>query len=617
MKADTHAACTQRRLSYETRGIALDRAQIAGMAAQSYWEQRTFQAFDTSVEPHLFDEPEERDAVLSVLWRLEAATCGTAARVLVVPIAARVQAGPALLVRFAFDPPASAGDRRRLRIERVVAGAASTPLAAPAAPANYSPSRPGMTFRGFPPAQELDPADAYFFAHPDEHRALFRWMETAAPSSFDHVVTTHTRGLPGDITHRSVFHVAGTRRGTTLEDLRIDLVKEGAIEPLQSAPADYRRRDLGDLELERLQARSAAADRLGPVTLSQSISAVECLSVKEAIRQYFEAGARDTEIHALVPVGFRETALYVISFDVTNAVTVTRVGEAGTSDGQIDARRIDVRRVNGFPGSTAAPEALSTWWQRRYPGAAGLLPGPPAGLTAAALIAAMNRKVAGGLVDRAWFERNYGIEVLDAVATAARLEGTHGVPRDLTGDTCDLDVRDLCLLELSLETLSDAEVSLLRGIRVGRKTSSLSRDAQCYRTGGAALVGTTLTEWVGADRETTVLYFQLLYRNDASLFRGDTAANALPDAVMNVLHELGHAIGDGDGLRAAFDAWVLVNPQLPPTWYAASAPSTELLPEAFALYHTERLFLRDHYPRLDAWLDHVAKTGRAPVAEAW
>jgi hypothetical protein len=280
-----------------------------------------------------------------------------------------------------------------------------------------------MTFRGFPPAQELDPVDAYFFAHPDEHRALFRWMETAAPSSFDHVVTTHTRGLPGDITHRSVFHVAGTRR---------------------------------------------------------------------------------------------ETALYVISFDVTNAVTVTRVGEAGTSDGQIDARRIDVRRVSGFPGSTAAPEALSTWWQRRYPGAAGLLPGPPAGLTAAALIAAMNRKVAGGLVDRAWFERNYGIEVLDAVATAARLEGTHGVPRDLTGDTCDLDARDLCLLELSLETLSDAEVSLLRGIRVCRKTSSLSRDAQCYRTVGAALVGTTLTEWVGADRETTVLYFQLLYRNDAA-----------------------------------------------------------------------------------------------------
>lgn len=617
MKVDTRAASRQERHSYETRGIALDRAQIAGMAAQSYWEQRTFQAFDTSVEPHLFDEPEQRDAVLSVLWSLDAAECGTAARVLVVPVEARGQAGSALLVRFAFDPPVSPGHRRRLRIERVGEGVASAPVAAPVAPAEYAPSRPGMTFRGFPPAQGLDAADAYFIAHPDEHRALFRWMETAAPRSFAQVVTTQTSGALGAVTHRSVFYVAGARDGTNLGDLRIDLVSEGALEPPQCAPADYDRRDLGDRELERLQDCSTAADRLGPVTLSPSIPAVERLSVKEAVRQYFEAGARDTEIHALVPVGSRETALYVISFDAMNAVAVTRVGEAGTGDGQIDTRRIDVRRVHGFPGSTAAPAALRTWWQRRYPGSTGPSPDPPGGLTAAALIAAMNRKIAAGIVDRAWFERNYGVEVLDAVATAARLESTHGVSRDLTGDTCELDARDLRMLELALETLSDAEVSLLRGVRVGRKTSSLTREAQSYRPGGAALVGTTLTEWVGSGRETTVLYFQPLYGNDASLFRGDTAANALPDAVMNVLHELGHAIADGEGVRAAFDVWVLDHPQPPPTWYAASAPGTELLPEAFALHHTEPHFLRDHYPLLDAWLDHVAKTGRAPDAGAW
>jgi len=611
MKVQTDVGCTERH-SYETRGILLDRAEIASMVGQSYWEQRTFQVFDTSVEGHLLDQGEERDAVLSVLWGLGAAAYETDSRVLVVPIAARPEAGSALMVRFAFDPPASPGDRRRLQIERVAAGAASTPLAVPAAPADYAPSRPGMTFRGFPPAQGLDLADAYFVAYPDEHRALFRWLETAAPKSFDQVVTTRTPGELGDVLHRSVFHVAGTRGGVGLEDLHIDLVSQGAIEPLQSAPAEYRRCDLGDLELERLQARSPAADRLGPVTLSPRISAVERLSVKEAIRQYFGAGARDTEVHALVPVGSRETAMYVVSFGANNAVMVTRVGEAGTGEGQIDTRRVDVRRVHGFPGSTAAPAALWTWWKRRYPGAAGLLHEPAVGLTAAGLIGAMNREVFAGSADRGWFIRNYGVEVLDAAATASRLESTHGVPRDLTGDTCDLDARDLCVLELSLETLSDPEVAQLRGVMVGRKRSSLRRDAQSYQTGDAALLGTTLTEWTGADRQTTVLYFQSLYANDTSLFRGDAAANALPDAVMSVLHELGHAIGDGEGgVRAAFDAWVLDHPQAPPTWYAASAPGTELFPEAFALYHTERHFLCRNYPLLDAWLDRVAKTGPA------
>ena len=592
----------------------LDRAQIESMAAQSYWEQRTFQAFDTSVEPRLFDDAEERDAILSVLWGLVARTDAAATSVMVVPIAARAHAGAALVVRFGFDPPDGPGHGRRLRIERVCTGTAGS-LAAPAAPAEYVPSQPGMTFRGFPPAPGPDAAEAYFAAHADEHRALFRWMETEAPRAFDQVVTTHARrALGGVMPHQSVFYVVGTHGKAALDDLRIDLVSEGAIAPRQYAPPDYRGRDLGDLELERLQACPTAADRLGFVTMSPSIPAAESLSAKEAVRQYFAAGARDTEVHALVPFGSWETALYVISFGAGNAAEVVRVGNAGTGDGQIDTKRIDVRRVQGFPGSAATPAALWTWWQRRYLGAAEPPPDPAESLSAAILIGVMNRRIAAGMVDRSWFKRNYGVEVLSAAETAARLETTHGVSRELTVDTCEFGATDLCMLELSLQTLTDAELQHLRGVKVGRKTSSLTRDAETYRAGGATLVGTTLTDWVGPDRATTVLYFQHLYGNEASLFRGDSAANALPDAVMSVLHELGHAIGDDDGIRAAFDAWHRDHPQPGPTWYAKSAPDTELLPEAFALYHVERRFLRDNYPLLCAWLDQFARTGRVPEA---
>ena len=599
---------------YDTRGIALDRGQIAAMALQSYWEQRTFGAFETSVEPRLSHDAEERDAVLSVLWSVLPGAEVTAPRVMVVPVAARASADSALLYRFSFDPPATRGERSRVQIELVSSGAGSTPWEAPAASSAYAPGRPAMTFSGFPNASGPDRADAYFATHPAEHRALFQWLETAAPPVFDQVLTTSAPGAPGSVTHRSVFHVSGSREGTTLGDLRIDLVSEGVIEPRQSVRPDYRSHDLGDLELERLRTGPAAVDRLGPVTLDARVPAAELLSVKEAIRQYFEAGhARDTEVHTIVPVGASSSALYELSFGEGNAVTVTRIGEAGNGPGQVDVERIDVTRVNGFPGAGASAAALRSWWQRRYP-SGGALGDTPPGTSAAALIGRMNLRVASGIASPGWFDRIYGVATLDAAATAARLVRTHGVPRELTLDTLAFDGTDRLMLELSLETLADGELSRLRGIEVGRKASSVVRTEAGYRAGEAMQCGATLTTTTGVGRQTLVLYFGSLYGNNASLFRGSTAAGALPDVVMTILHELGHALGEDAGVGAAFHDWIQAHPQTAPTWYAASAPDTELFPEAFALYHTEPDFLRRRYPLLRAWFGELARTNRTPPA---
>lgn len=621
---------------YETRGIALDRTQIATMAGQSYWEQRTLTRYAAAFDSRMNADPEERDAVLASLWQMSPPATVRRREVRVVPVAARtlpLAAGqttpaqaPELLYRFTFDPPARGDPRPRLEIAFVGRGAGSRPLAAPAAPTTYTPTRPALTFAGFP-SRGTQPDD-YWSAHPAEHRALFQWMETTAPATFDQVVTTETAGRRGSVSHRSVFRVRGSHSGTTLSGLRIDLVSQGPVSASQSVPADYRDRDMGDLELERLQATSRRGNnRLGTVTLPTTIPADERLPVKYAIWQYFDSGrARNTEIDAIVPVGTgTRRVLYTLAFGAGNDVTVTRIGEAGTRTGMVNVERIDVRRVRGFPGASAATSALRTWWATRYPRAgAALTADPPAPArgrarstapTAAVLIGEMNQRIGAGVASRSWFAQNYGIEVLDAAGTATRLQTAHSVPARLTTDTIDFDATDLLMLELSLQTLTDSEINALRGVQLGRKTGSLGRTRAGFRAGSANQYGVTLTNGSGATQQRTVLYFASLYANNERLFRGSTAGNALPDVTMGILHELGHAAGQHAGIEAAFTAWLRRNRQTAPTWYAATGAS-ERFPEFYALFHTDPHFLCNRYPEVYAWFDALATTGAPPAASA-
>jgi hypothetical protein len=115
--------------------------------------------------------------------------------------------------------------------------------------------------------------------------------------------------------------------------------------------------------------------------------------------------------------------------------------------------------------------------------------------------------------------------------------------------------------------------------------------------------------------ERSVLYFDALTQADDRLFRGSTAASALPDSTMSVMHELGHASGFQAGVETAFNAWRTAHPQAAQTWYAASA-STEVLPEAFALFHTDPHFLCSSAPLLYAWFLEWTRTGTPPGASA-
>jgi hypothetical protein len=50
----------------------------------------------------------------------------------------------------------------------------------------------------------------------------------------------------------------------------------------------------------------------------------------------------------------------------------------------------------------------------------------------------------------------------------------------------------------------------------------------------------------------------------------------------------------------------------PMTKYAASAPSTEFFPEAFAIYNADPEWMQNNLPDMFAWFEKLAKSGAAP-----
>jgi hypothetical protein len=661
-----------RRDTYETRGTLWTPAAMQGLMDQGYWVARTMETFQLIRDPRMAADPEEQDAVLAAVWALPPPARVTSVTTRLVPVAPRalpappaapggpapapVPAGgpapapapapaapapgaavpaapasaPALLYQVTFRPGRGRA-KPTLELRHVASGAGTVPVAAAAAPAAYRPTQPGLNHGGFPG----NDFTAYMRGHPDEHRALFQWLENTAPAAFDQVVTTETwsTGRTPRVTHRSVFHAAGTRVGTgagaAFPALTIRLASQGTVDPVQTVQASYRDRSTGDWHVEHQQAASRRpASRLGTVNGMQAVPAAERSAVGIAVANYFSRSGiavRNAEVDARIPIGTSGTvALYTFVFGAANDVTVTRIGTAGTGPGQVDTARLSVERVRGFPGATAQPAALRAWWAARYPRGGALSPAPapaPQGQQAiaaasAALVTEMNGLIAAGVASRAWFNDNWGIEVLDAAGTRDRLRNVHRAPARLVADAVDLSATDLVMLELALQTLSDSELARLSGVRVGRKTASITLRGRRVVPGGRNQYGVTLMDRPRrGSPSTTVLYFGSLYGNDESLFTGGTAANALPAVTMNLLHELGHASGYQGGLEAAFTAWRTRNRPPNPTWYAASGAS-ELFPEAFALYHTDPRWLCSSAPLLYAWFDELVRTGTPPAAAA-
>lgn len=627
------------RFPYQTVGTTLSRANIATLTGVSYWVVRTTARYAVTESTRMAADPEEQAAVLAALWASSPPATVTAHSERIVPVSPRpapaVASGsppstapPALLYRFEFDPPSAPGGKPRLVCEFIAAGSGAIPIAAPAPAAGFVPGTLNANSSGFTGGR-----DAYFAAHPQEFAQLMSFI-ASEPPAFDRNLTTETRSTSGNVTHTSVLHVVRVAAaGGVSASLDVDLVGQQAPLAAVSAPADYLTRDASDFEIEKLQRSSIpAANRLGPVTLPAGLTPAEHLAVNLAITAYFGNGTRNTEVDAIVPVGATgsATVLFTLHFGGGNAVTVVRIGAAGTGAGMVDTSRIDVTRVAGFPGAAATDAVLRAWWTARYPAGGALQTQVPAaqapstGTAAAplnntALLAEMNSLIATGIANTNWFNGNYGIELLDPTSATSRLRSVHHAPAEthatlgtLADGTKSFSAADMVLLDLSMQTTGTTLLNALRGIKLIRMSNPITRSgATTWQFGPASTAGFTVTN--GAER--SVLLFDRYTLSDATLFRGGSAATALPDSTMTILHELGHAAGFQGSVETTFNAWRAAHPQVAQTWYAASAAS-EVFPEAFALFQTDPHFLCGSAPLLYAWFLQWTTSGTPPAASA-
>lgn len=631
------AAAPVSRFPYQTVGTTLNRANIATLSSNSYWVVRTADRYALTQSARMAADPEEQSAVLAALWASNPPATVTAHSERIVPVNPRpaptvtpgspaATAPPALLYRFKFDPPAVAGEKPQLECEFIATGPGAIPVAAPAPAADFTPGTLSADSTGFPGGRS-----DYFDAHPQEFAQLMNFLNGTAP--LDNTITTETRNTRGAVTHTSLLHIVRVAAtGGARASLDVNLIAEQAPLAAASAPDDYLARDASDFEIEQLQRTSiAAANRLGTVTLPAGLTPAEHFAVNLAISAYFSTGSRNTEVDAIVPVGATGTAnvLFTLRFGAANAVTVERIGAVGTGTGAINMSRIDVSRIAGFPGATATDTELRAWWTRRYPGGGALqtpVPAPatttgtaPASPNNTALLAEMNALITAGIASPAWFSGNYGIEVLGPSAATTRLQNAHHVPvptdvteASLADGTISFSNADLRLIELSLQTASTTVLGALRGVNLIRMTNAITRNSSgAWHTEPASTYGFTVRD--GADRST--LLFDSFTHADTALFRGGSAATALPDSTMSVLHELGHAAGLQGGVETTFNAWRAAHPQAAQTWYATSAGG-EVFPEAFALFQTDPHFLCGSAPLLFAWFREWTTTGTPPAASA-
>jgi hypothetical protein len=631
---------------YETRGIAIDRAQLQDLAGHSYWDQKLqgygfVPAIDVATNVRLHMDAEERDAVLSAVWqaRPQPATI-TQDVTKLVTIPKRAAPGSRdVAYQITFEAQLHPGERKnRVDISFLAEGSGASPVTAESTSTSFVPkTQGGYNFGSFP----RNDVTAYWQSHPDEQRRVFNWIENAAPDRFDQVITT-TSGS-GARAQSASFHVKGTKEPSgKVADLTIVFL--GAVAPSRQAPpAGYAAHDFADKGIEDAQTTldPLQQDKLGTINGLDRAHPEERAAVKFAILQYFRSqpstdpakqrsGTRNAEVDAIVPIPdtagltTRRRVLYTFRF-TPNArdpkiqdVDIQRIGEQGVDAG-IDVRlapRGRLARVNGFAahaqGATEADKvaSLTLWLKQRYPAVT-----PGASATVADLEKDVDAQILAGSTDPKWYEANYGIKILtkeDARTWLDKGLGYHK-PEDLL-DLLDFKPSELPLLEYVLERMSDGILSTFKGLRLIRQKVYFE-----WKNGAFEKKERTAGVTRGERPSTrTIALFDAATDNPDALFAGGLDPSGKPVAeagsALPFTHELGHVISFRPGVQKAFDKMVADKHIKPITWYAATDPPNELFPEAFALYYADPAWLKANWPDLFDFFDALDK--QAPPTAA-
>jgi hypothetical protein len=593
----------------QTTGIKYERTDLKDITRQSYWEAKVgnvyFRVQGTTAAARFSSDPEERDAVFSVLWQVRPAKLsGIITKIVTIPSRGNGPGGKPttpLTYKFTFKP-ANKNTKNMPSVEyEFLAEGSATMVTAATEPAKaYKPSSLGLTFSGFP----VGDINVYWAAHPGEHRQLFNWIENLAPASFEQIVTTST-GKPPTTTS---FKVKGTKSNSGIAGLTIDLLGKTAPGTV-SAPADYRAKtktDAGDFALEEQQSKKE--DKLGSVKLPSNISASEAAEVKYLIAAYFKAEkapTRNAEVDVRVPsVDSTGEILYTFRFLANNNVEAIRVGEPAPGT-RLDANRLDAGRSREFLNLYKAKDVkgLAAFIAKRYPGL-GVVAN-----TVEALRVALNKEINSKAGDASWFQNIYGLTILGSTAAKERLTKKHPnqiKPPEQTADLKDFTQAELFILEATLETLSLSALSRLKGVNLVRQKIAIEKKGKFF-TVVKERAGLTLTD--GPD--TTIIIFDQASINDETLFVGGRLG-VLPTTSLTFAHEFGHAVGGQADIQKEFNKFVAAKKIRPITAYARTDSKKEFFPEAFAQFSTDPEWMKANQPELFIWFEELAKTGKPP-----
>ncbi|HYC62442.1 MAG TPA: DUF4157 domain-containing protein [Thermoanaerobaculia bacterium] len=576
----------------ETDWVEISKQNVDTVAGLSYWEQRTLKVYSvTTSTDRISKNAEERDAVFAAVWRLRPTPNPSTSFTEVVDIPPNRERRNGLLYRFEFRQPTGAGAKPRLSIHFLLENPAGTVDYAVPAPKVYVP----------PVLSLSNDVEAYFETHREEKNQIAWWLKKQT-GEFEQAVVTKSqpRGTAQPV--ETTFIVKGKKKPKGgFESLTIELLdqpKPTTVTP----PAGYRGKDFADLRIEEAQSTPHATkgDTLGHVDLT-GVPQDEALSVKYFVASYWTTRqTRNAEVDAIVPIAnTNRKVFYTLRFRPDNEVDVERVGEQGSSP-KLDPSALDVARVRGYEDNDDDPPKLKKWLGKRYPAV------KPAGATVEELRQSANTEMAAKASTADWFNANYKMPVLGADATFTRLKNVHKLkpPQIPDTDKKDFVPAELKLTELSLQTLTDAIVTKLQQVRLGRKTVPRKADG-AVEPYAAQAFGT------GASR-TVVMYDTAFNSAGESVFRGGVEGVNAPET-MTITHEFGHSVEfQMSGLKDAFNRFVKRENIKPFTKYAGEKPDQEFFAEAFAISQTDPGWLKNHSPRVYFWFESFNRTGKVP-----
>jgi len=616
---NTGQAAVARQLDYEETGRNITRANLEDNFKATYWEQKVMEVYSLKYgTDRLSKDPEERDAVLSVLWAKQPAAGFAAYQKVDVEIPARATTpiGKPLLYRFKFTPadPMVAGSKPGVEVEFIAAGL-TTAITPAKPPGSYSPSVSSYSMSDFPSAYP-----DYFSTFPDEERHLFHWVEKTAPTKFNQLlkIQTSTTKKKVTTTRETSFFVEGEKdkKGKVLT---LSLRYMGTYQPImQSVPADYHSKDYADVLVERAQTTpdEVGGDTLGKINLPTGISAEEQFAVKYYVQSYFKfytdnkgakvKGTRTSEVDAIVIIPNRPTKiLYTLRFQANNDVDVERVGELGTGASQLNPNKLDVARSPEYTDKAQDPKKFAAWLKVRYPQV------PVVGTTVEEMRNNVNAEAEAKAETPEWF-KNYEIKVLDDADAKTRLKNAHKYKPEQLADFKTFKPFELRVLEIALETMARKILDVIKYTRLVRQRMSVSLQPDKTWAEEPNVAGRAAQY---ASNKTVIIFDGAFTGGDPTQFMGGTGG-FVPEETDIYAHEFGHLVGSSS-VQSKFDAFVAKNGIKPFTKYSkekvAAGEPKEFFAEAFSMYQTDPEWMKTNYPLLNAWFETLAKTGAPPT----